>query len=202
TSLSGPVYGPWIYPQGYFNSQGMSGTPLPVTLIDFTVSSQRSSVVITWQTATEIDNDYFMIERSVDGVLWEELMKVDGAGTSSGPINYRQTDRSPHTGLSFYRLKQVDFDRQFSYSSIKWLDRKEDYIEKLRTYPNPATNETFLAGSHGNTKIRLMDINGREMNDAVKMTYRNELISIDVSKLPVGVYFIRAGNGLTKLIKQ
>lgn len=73
---------------------------------------------LKWSTATETNNDYFLIERSKDGIEFESIINVDGAGFSTKKLTYSTSDNNPLSGLSFYRLKQVDFDGQFSNSEI------------------------------------------------------------------------------------
>jgi hypothetical protein len=96
-----------------------NGTPLPISLLDFNAYPVLEQVEIVWTTATEINNDYFTIERSKDGISFEELMKVQGAGNSNQILNYKELDSNPFEGTSFYRLKQTDFDGIYTYSDIR-----------------------------------------------------------------------------------
>lgn len=93
----------------------ISPTPLPIELLSFSVNAGAESVLISWETATETNNDFFTIERSGNLESWEILGYVDGAGNSNRPLSYSFTDNMPLEGISYYRLKQTDFDGQYEY---------------------------------------------------------------------------------------
>ena len=78
----------------------------------------NNQVNLAWTTASETNNDYFTIQKSKDAQIFEDVFVVDGAGNSSTIINYFDIDKSPYTGISYYRLKQTDFDGHVSYSNI------------------------------------------------------------------------------------
>ncbi|MEP7171349.1 MAG: hypothetical protein ABI855_18415, partial [Bacteroidota bacterium] len=94
-------------------------SPLPVELVSFSAKAiDNKEVLCQWTTASEINNDYFTIERSRNGRDFEEAGKVNGAGNSTSTSDYSFTDEQPINGISYYRLKQTDFNGQFSYSQI------------------------------------------------------------------------------------
>jgi hypothetical protein len=95
-----------------------NGSPLPVELLEFTALPENENVLLHWTTASEINNAWFEVERSKDAVNFETVLKQSGAGNSSLIRNYQDIDKSPFTGISYYRLKQVDFNGDFSYSEI------------------------------------------------------------------------------------
>lgn len=101
--------------------------PLPVELILFTADAiNNQSVLCRWTTATEINNDFFTVERSRDGMNFEPIGTVDGAGNSTSILQYQHPDNNPYRGISYYRLRQTDFDGQFSYSppvAVRLVDR-------------------------------------------------------------------------------
>ena len=99
----------------------LTSTPLPVELLMFTAAPNRQrQVEINWETASETGNHYFTVERSKDGLHFEEIDKVNGAGNSSVLLYYKTLDRKPLSGISYYRLKQTDFNGSFIYSkSVK-----------------------------------------------------------------------------------
>jgi len=82
--------------------------PLPVELMSFDAAPDGENILLTWETASEINNDYFTIERSEDAINFTELTRVDGAGNSNTNIHYHSTDFGPYLGVSYYRLKQTD----------------------------------------------------------------------------------------------
>ena len=103
---------------GLWNTYTLSGnnTPLPLQLLAFTAKVNSAGYVdINWTTASEINNDYFTIQRSVDGINFENLAIVDGAGNSNKTLNYSTQDKNPFSGISYYRLVQTDFDGTMHY---------------------------------------------------------------------------------------
>ncbi|MDD4150387.1 MAG: T9SS type A sorting domain-containing protein, partial [Bacteroidales bacterium] len=97
---------------------GFKNTPLPIELIEFNAKRNENLVDLEWITSSEINNDYFTIERSKDAKNFEFVTNYLGAGNSNKQINYNTTDFNPYNNISYYRLKQTDFDGNFSYSNI------------------------------------------------------------------------------------
>ena len=91
---------------------------LPIELVYFTAKRVENKVQIDWLTATELDNDFFVIDKSIDGVTWEELIKLEGQGTVNTPTTYQEYDYHPSPGYNYYRLKQIDYYENESYLSI------------------------------------------------------------------------------------
>jgi hypothetical protein len=101
-------------------------TPLPIELVEFKGSAYPEYNLLEWLTATEINNDYFIIERSENGVEFYELIKMDGAGNSTMLTRYSTLDNKPLTGINYYRLKQFDFDGKVSTSKIIAVSRENE----------------------------------------------------------------------------
>ncbi len=101
-------------------------------------------MLLEWETATEINNDYFNIERSKDGLVWYEIDHIDGARNSSQTNHYNTIDENTYLGISYYRLKQTDFDGLYSYSEI--ISVNFDYQSNLTFYPNPTENILIIKG--------------------------------------------------------
>lgn len=117
--------------------------PLPVELISFTATCENNTAFISWQTASETNNDYFIIEKSNDMVNFFELARIEGAGNSNTLLSYSIVDNELFSGDNYYRLKQVDYDgrsRTYNYISIN-CDKSSSDIPSLMAYPNPFTNE-------------------------------------------------------------
>jgi hypothetical protein len=101
------------------NGASPSNTALPVELLFFTAQvNQQNIVVLNWATASELNNDFYTVERSLDRLSWELVDIVNGSGTTPLRNDYSTKDLRPHSGLSYYRLKQTDFDGAFEYSNI------------------------------------------------------------------------------------
>lgn len=170
---------------------------LPVELLFFRGAPKASDVLLEWATASEQNNDFFEVQRSVDGREFEVLGKVPGAGTHSGLLTYEFTDRSPRPGVNYYRLRQVDFDGAFEYSSI--ISVKAAGKEGgMALYPNPAGEyvEVSLPAdwSEGETELLLRDVSGRVLR---KMQYSNVdgPLRVSMEGLPGGYYTLQASNG-------
>ncbi len=136
--------------------------PLPIELLSFVATPVNGVVDLRWTTASESNNDYFTVERSKDGLVWEDIIYVDGAGNSSSMLSYSSEDNSPYSGTSFYRLKQTDFDGSYSYSDIRMV-RLEDGEEDVLIYPNPNTNGELNVALNGleNAELSIIDLNGK-----------------------------------------
>ena len=161
-------------------------SPLPVELIDFTARAiNNEKVQLAWQTASEINNDYFEVQRSRDGIDFITIEEVSGAG-SSDVIQYYQTeDQSPYDGLNYYRLKQVDFDGTFDYSEIKVVDISTMDIP-LSVYPNPSSGDiNFSEPLSGNLIVRNM------LGQVVWQGVGEGLQNLDLSHLSAGKYILQ-----------
>jgi trimeric autotransporter adhesin len=173
-----------------------SVTLLPVELLGFQVYvDDDRQVKIGWKTASELNCDYFTIEKSSDGTVWKLLETSDGAGTSTVVHQYGLTDDQPFPGVSYYRLLQTDFDGTISDLGTRSviLDQEEELI----VYPNPARNTLTIAfNDHVVHQILLLDVQGRVMLRTEVLGSR--LIAID--HLAAGVYFLQAESGTERRI--
>ncbi|UPT67018.1 MAG: T9SS type A sorting domain-containing protein [Sphingobacteriales bacterium JAD_PAG50586_3] len=138
----------------------MANNPLPIELLDFTAQPEDKTVKLQWATATEVNNDFFTIEKSIDGAAFTELLKLPGAGNSNTQLNYSAVDENPYNGYSYYRLKQTDFNGEYTYSDIEAVNFKRKAEDMLTVYPNPLVNTTL--------KIKLDD------------TYTDGILAVEV----------------------
>ncbi|SKC85616.1 T9SS type A sorting domain-containing protein [Ohtaekwangia koreensis] len=172
-------------------------TPLPVELVSFTVSplEQERKVEVKWTTATERDNDYFTVERSADGYIFQEVERVQGANTTNTKQSYSILDAMPFTGLSYYRLKQTDLDGNYEYLGIRaaTLNAKEQIVIS----PNPAQDLKFTIhvtnpGEHP-VYVKVMDTSGEELyarQYGVNEIQNNE-VTIDLPATTPGMYILQ-----------
>ena len=149
---------------GKVQPQNIITNPLPVELTSFTGKIIGKKILLNWQTATEINNYGFEVERSSGNMMWEKIGFVNGYGNSNSPKDYSFMDNSP-TGMGDikYRLKQVDNDGQFEYSDIITLNFSITTFELYQNYPNPFNPSTTISWHspiEGNVKITLYDILG------------------------------------------
>jgi hypothetical protein len=147
--------------------------------------------LVTWSIVDQVDNDYFTIERSEDGRDFHVL----GRAAATEAITYTYTDRAPLAGNSFYRVRQTDFDGQFSFSPV--VNSRRAYPE-VRLYPNLAkagemvTLELPEALQQGSVDISLFDQNGREIWH--KRTSGEAVQPLQTKDLPEGMYLVNLRN--------
>ncbi|MBL7934273.1 MAG: T9SS type A sorting domain-containing protein [Bacteroidia bacterium] len=183
---------------GYYTigTRDYTASPLPIELISFNAIMNGNKVDINWTTATEINNDYFVIEKSKNGINFETLTKLDAAGNSTSIINYTDVDLNPYTGISYYRLKQIDFNGTFSYSKIEAVNYKSDN-NGISIFPNPTDKEInlILTGLENNeVLVVIRDMTGKECySKVIVTTENNQLFAIDPEqKLATGTYIVVA----------
>ena len=164
---------------------------LPVELLSFTaVPVDNSRVKLDWVTASEVNNDYFTVERSLNVNAWEHVADIDGSGNSSTALQYQTWDDAPYRGISYYRLKQTDFDGQFSYSNIVGVNLTGEYNTDIVILSNPADNVLVIAGGLIQAEhLDIYDVLGQICLSAA-LKKDSSLLSIDISGLNPGIYFI------------
>jgi hypothetical protein len=174
-----------------------SGAALPVTLTRFSASKENTKVKLAWTIVNELNNDHFTIERSLDGSGFAAIGDVASRGNSVALQDYVFYDGQPLPGRSFYRLKQIDIDGHFKYSSI--LSIQFDKSAFL-AWPNPVSGSGFInihleRAIRGELKITVYDMSGREVFSETRNNVQHDL-SIKPG-LPGGLYTIQlTGDGL------
>lgn len=185
----------------------MDGTFLPISLLHFSSLIDGQKVRLNWQTASETNNDFFEIQRSANGINWETISTVDGAGNSTFRIQYNYIDTKPLKTLSYYRLKQVDFDGKFSYSpilSVRFSTSKAQTQPALKTYPNPAVNSIMIEIANLNVNdIGIYSIEGKKINNAFQCEQINDTTyRLDISSLEKGTYLLKINGDVNLFMKQ
>ncbi len=177
-----------------------SNTPLPITLISFMATNVGRQVQINWLTASELNNDYFTLEKSKDAGEFSELAKVKGAGTSHNQHTYEFFDTTPFEGINYYRLKQTDFNMISTLSKIIKIN-VDSPDEKWTIYPNPATREFVILGSAiEQADVMLTNLLGQKV--VVSSIATVDRLSFDTSNLPRGMYLLTiVSNGITETRK-
>ena len=181
-----------------WSNWGFSGgslNPLPVELIEFTAEAKDDHVEIRWTTASELNNAAFALERSADAVTFETLISVPGAGNSNVTRQYVHLDKLPLQGVSYYRLKQIDFDGKFKYSEIRPVNFLNQ--EKLKLNYWTVENGQLhlnLNSSEDQIEVVIYDLSGRKVYQS---TYPNNSIQyvIDLSNTSNGAYLISINDG-------
>lgn len=177
---------------------------LPVDLINFTAIGREKTIDLSWQTATEENNDGFEVERSQDGRDFSRVGWVPAAASSGGVRNYELTDENVRIGpLYYYRLKQTDRDGNFDYSPIRTARLEGSAIGQWsfgQAYPNPVETETRIqvyAPSDGRVGFTLYNSAGQRLLSDSQTVYgrRDNQITVRVGRIPAGMYTLRLTSG-------
>ncbi|MFK8008439.1 MAG: T9SS type A sorting domain-containing protein [Saprospiraceae bacterium] len=172
-----------------------SGGILPIELGSFKAEKFDSEVRVHWETISETNNEYFSIEHSSDGERFESIGLKDGAGNTTERQFYTLKHKNPITGLNYYRLKQVDFDRKFSYSNIEVVNFDEPHSVGIT--PNPFLDEIKINLEKSytrDTQFNITDITGKIVYTG--LIEKDQLSTIiNLSNLQSGVFILRIGNG-------
>ncbi len=176
---------------------------LPVELYTYEVKLENNNVRIDWSTASELNNDYFVVERSEDAYHFEEIAVENGAGNSDAFRYYAVTDRFPLEGVAYYRLKQVDFDGTTTYFDIKMVDNQNDYVDNhgLTVFPNPIMEHSkFSIGLEGftgeNVQVKIQNMNGFLIySEEMNISQNRELIALETNIIQdSGMYVVSVFN--------
>lgn len=199
--------GPGSITYGGSCADGTSGVcssgPLPVELSFFNIqATARQTVDIIWKTATEQNNDYFTIERSQDGLNYETIGSVAGAGNSSTTLAYQFSDEKPLFGKSYYRLKQTDFDGTSETFEPKAIYRSN--VEDVMLQPNPVergSQLTVYTGADGEELVELSIFNSSGLKVITKTIGTAHNVEIG-SDLEPGLYIVKVNSGTNQFIKR
>ncbi|MBL4593593.1 MAG: T9SS type A sorting domain-containing protein, partial [Flavobacteriales bacterium] len=185
-----------------YNCPGPCITVLPVTLIDFDGLPHENYNLLEWSTASEINNDYFILERSNDGNTFEEIATIDGAGNSNSLLKYSYQHNNPNE-LEYYRLKQVDFDGKYEYSKIIAVSAERDITVNI--YPNPSKDNLFFSLSESNDEIYTIvytNVLGSVTKENISIMKGSNTYQVnEFSQLTSGIYFVQILNGANEVIK-
>ncbi len=183
---------------------GFGNAPLPVEWLSFDAKPVSTNVLLQWKTASESGNDYFNVERSSDGTSFETIGQVQGNGTTNSISSYTFTDYSPGQGIIYYRLQQVDIDGQFDLSKIVPV-RIGDGVSTPYLFPNPVRDQTYLminSDENIDQAIEIFDLASHLIfTQTVTLQKGNNSVPLYLDGLPVGVYMLRNGSAVIKLLK-
>ncbi len=182
-------------------------TVTPVELISFTADAQEQMVQLVWETASEINNDYFEVQRSVDGINFKKIGEVAGNGNTVEIIRYTFVDQMPVSGISYYQLKQVDFNGEYEYSdkiSVEWISTGfvAGFVE-VNLYPNPAPQgqaKLKVTGlrPHSTVTFKLLDMFGKphmqQVIETDQLSQQGYMIQ-PRARLASGVYVVSVQQG-------
>lgn len=163
-----------------------SNVPLPVELVHFSGMRKDREVVLNWTTATELENNYFAVERSSGGQEWQAFDIVFGSGTTTSPTEYSSTDSAPFEDITYYRLRQVDNDGSVNFSDVIAVDSEQTMT--LEIFPNPGKTFVTVRSERNYEQLIVTDINGKEI---LSMHNLNEdQTNLDVADWKNGMYYV------------
>ncbi|MFM2156796.1 MAG: hypothetical protein RL516_1545 [Bacteroidota bacterium] len=188
------------------NISPMGPLPLPIELVDFRGKYSNNQSVLSWVTASEKDNDYFILERSENAHDFTQIGKIDGAGNSNSFLNYQFIDVKPINQVAYYRLKQVDFDGQFSNSNVIALRNMKSFGNQfLHIYPQPASTDVFIEQGlfvNGETfSVEIFNNLGALVQKELYTSDESGKLAIHFSNLEQGMYMLRISDGAHQLTK-
>jgi hypothetical protein len=174
-----------------------NGSVLPIGLLNFDAVPHGSEVLLNWETTSEKNSKYFLVEKSKDGLSFKSIATVNAAGNSSSASSYASIDKDPWEGINYYRLKQLDTDNNPKYSDIKAVEFKSSSNNIFTLFPNP--------GDGLNIHVSVETIKGQEisvvLDDFVGRKYYSKTFKAEAElsdlvinpelKLPSGIYNLR-----------
>lgn len=175
-----------------YDCTGPQCGPLPVRFNSFTVKKvENAQAMVNWSTATELNAKEFILERSIDGLTFVGIHKVNAKGMSNSTVNYNYKDLSPTSGYNYYRIAEVSTDGKISYSEIISVYFNERGAA-LDVYPSlvRGSNITVEVKNSNGTSLAIISSNGKIVMNNIKPTSSSTLL--DVSKLSSGSYIIRS----------
>lgn len=194
--------------QGSFTSGQVECVKNAVELTTFDGVAEAKANHIFWTTATETDNDYFTLQRSFDGLSFEDISQIDGAGNSEVERDYGYFDYTARDGYNFYRLKSTEFSGITEWSKVIMVNRvNEEAQVSFNVYPIPAQDELIVqlqTGAEAGSQISIVDVSGKYLLNS--LTQGDGQMKLNVSSLAPGLYFVvlegATGKEVLRFIKE
>ena len=165
---------------------GCNSISMPVEFSKFLATAIKNTSILSFATASETNNAFFTIERSADGTSFDAIGEIKGAGNSNTTLSYDFTDERPFAGVNYYRIKQTDYDGQYSYSEIKSVRHKG--ISNVSITPRTTDGRLDITTELEDYTIAIYNVAGQEVK---KMTGMSLDQSISIESLHAGVYFVK-----------
>jgi len=180
----------------FCGSAGLGSTTLPVEITSFNAIAQNNKVMLNWITGSELNNQYFEIEKSINGNQYEPIGRVAGKGTTSQTNSYSFTDHAPLAMINYYRLKQVDIDNRYKYSAVVTIKLEGKLKKSINIFPNPVSDKiNFRISSDisANGFINITDALGQSIYRRNESFVRGDNVFAlnSLKNLPKGVYTLQ-----------
>lgn len=175
------------------NIYTVGGPVLPIKLVSFKAKANTDKVLLNWSTASESNNRLFTIERSSDGINFQEIAKVNGAGNSNAILNYALVDHSPFIGINYYRLRQTDYDGKSTLSEIQAVNILQG-LALLTISPNPVNHEVRLGFNMETNSLNfiLMSADGKVvLKTSGNLNEINAVLNNALDSLTPGIYAVK-----------
>ncbi|NVO01871.1 MAG: T9SS type A sorting domain-containing protein [Bacteroidetes bacterium] len=194
------LIGYWNFDNGTANdlcachNNGIIGTTvvLPIELVGFNAKVNENQVDISWITASEINNNYFTIERSANGKEFEKIGTVNGSGNSNNILEYSFTDNNPIQGISYYRLRQTDFDGKTTVSDLKSVNIDNENNQIVKVYPNPSNgNNVQISIKNDTDQISFLQIYDYSGKIILSSKIQGNTFIIPNNTLKTGLYSVK-----------
>jgi len=187
-------------------------TLLPIQIQAFQATLVHQKVQLDWETEQEKDSDYFLIERSLDGLEWETLEQVAAAGNSTVLNSYQVFDKQPNVGINYYRIKEFDYNGNAMISKVRAIEYQINQKELAVIYPNPTKDKvtiSLLVPQTAAVAIEVYDMAGRKLLEKTNRTISKgqHQEEVDLSELAAGVYLLKISSNtlqysMQKIVKQ
>ncbi len=180
-----------------------SEAPLPVELTHFFAKLENEKVRLEWATSSEKNSELFEVQKSADGEHFETIARIDAAGNSDSKIDYRMYDESPFLGDNYYRLKQVDFDGKFEYSTIEVIHFSTSPIEIFPTFiRNIEPLQILFSENISDLKVQVFTIQGQLVKTTLLSGEKEQQQELALDDLDNGTFIIQAFNDTNQVTKR
>ena len=203
TTAAGTVISNLVTSFSPFTLAAITTNPLPVVLTTFDAWYNEPNAELEWNTSSEINNDYFIVERASPEGQFVPIGRVDGNGTTSQPHQYHFTDTDPYKGINYYRLKQVDFNGQYEYSPTRIIITGDvtDLDIVSTTLSNNQIDIGVAAPEGATTQTQVTDVSGRVVYSNISVVHHQPAHFV-TSQLTSGIYFIEVSDGKQRVIRK
>lgn len=161
---------------------------LPIELLSFTATPNDDRVDLRWTTTTEINNEEFTVQRSMDGSEFEDVTRLPGAGNSELTNHYFAIDQNPYSGLSYYRLMQTDFNGETTYSDVIAVNFEGE--TEVTVFPNPAKDHLRFSGSTDEIVSYMLTSPSGKIVDSANTPSGIRELNLRNLDLATGVYYL------------
>lgn len=170
-------------------------TALPINLLSFTAQQANNNIVLNWLTASETNNEYFTLERSKDGISFEQIARIGGAGNSNSVLKYSYTDNTPFSGISYYRLSQTDYDGTTVYFKPVGVKFDASNLEISNLILSNGNLSVIALVNGGQVALNIYNINGQLIySEKVVTDQGSHKFDVNLSNLAKGLFMVVINN--------